>query len=84
MKERKEGRMLTETQVLDVLRGYKEDKLTLDEAKNSLLDLFHKPTQSLLIQGVSDELSRRLDIIDSETDDFTRRCMISNLTIDLL
>ena len=54
------------------------------EAKEQLLDLFAVSSRTLVPIEIKDELQRRIGIIESETDDFTRQSMISNLTIDLI
>ena len=54
------------------------------EAKEQLLDLFAVSSRNLVLIEIKDELQRRIGIIESETDDFTRQSMISNLTIDLI
>ena len=54
------------------------------EAKEQLLDLFIVSSRTLVPIEIKDELQRRIGIIESETDDFTRQSMISNLTIDLI
>ena len=54
------------------------------EAKEQLLDLFAVSSRNLVSIEIKDELQRRIGIIESETDDFTRQSMISNLTIDLI
>ena len=54
------------------------------EAKEQLLDLFAVSSRTLVQNEIKDELQRRIGIIESETDDFTRQSMISNLTIDLI
>jgi hypothetical protein len=54
------------------------------EAKEQLLDLFVVSSRTLVPIEIKDELQRRIGIIESETDDFTRQSMISNLTIDLI
>ena len=54
------------------------------EAKQQLLDLFAVSSRTLVPIEIKDELQRRIGIIESETDDFTRQSMISNLTIDLI
>ena len=54
------------------------------EAKEQLLDLFAVSSRTLVPTEIKDELQRRIGIIESETDDFTRQSMISNLTIDLI
>ena len=54
------------------------------EVKEQLLDLFAVSSRNLVLIEIKDELQRRIGIIESETDDFTRQSMISNLTIDLI
>ena len=54
------------------------------EAKEQLLDLFVLSSRTLVPIEIKDELQRRIGIIESETDDFTRQSMISNLTVDLI
>ena len=54
------------------------------EAKEQLLDLFAVSSRNLVSIEIKDELQRRIGIIESETDDFKRQSMISNLTIDLI
>ena len=54
------------------------------EVKEQLLDLFAVSSRTLVQNEIKDELQRRIGIIESETDDFTRQSMISNLTIDLI
>ena len=56
------------------------DDFTVDK----LLDLFAVSSRTLVPIEIKDELQRRIWIIESETDDFTRQSMISNLTIDLI
>ena len=62
----------------------------IDQILESLYDRVIEPTEAkeqlldLVSIEIKDELQRRIGIIESETDDFTRQSMISNLTIDLI
>ena len=71
-------------QTLSILEKVKTGELTTQVAQEQLLDLFAVSSRTLVPIEIKDELQRRIGIIESETDDFTRQSMISNITIDLI
>ena len=72
------------TEILEIVTQHKFDHISSEQAVSELLNLFDVSSRTLVPQDVKDELQRRIGIIESETDDFTRQSMISNLTIDLI
>ena len=73
-----------ETEMLEIITQHKYDHISSEQAVSELLDLFAVSSRTLVPIEIKDELQRRIGIIESETDDFTRQSMISNLTIDLI
>ena len=73
-----------ETEILEIITQHKYDHISSEQAVSELLDLFAVSSRTLVPIEIKDELQRRIGIIESETDDFTRQSMISNLTIDLI
>ena len=71
-------------EILEIITQHKFDHISSEQAVSELLDLFAVSSRTLVTQDIKDELQRRTGIIESETDDFTRQSMISNLTIDLV
>ena len=71
-------------ELLDIAKKLYHNHLTPETATNLLLDLFAVSSRTLIPNEIKDELQRRIGIIESETDDFTRQSMISNLTTDLI
>ena len=72
------------TEILEIIIQHKFDHISSEQAVSELLDLFVDSSRTLVPTEIKDELQRRIGIIESETDDFTRQSMISNLTIDLI
>ena len=72
------------TEILGIITQHKFDHISSEQAISELLDLFVVSSRTLVPIEIKDELQRRIGIIESETDDFTRQSMISNLTIDLI
>ena len=72
------------TKILEIIIQHKFDHISSEQAVSELLDLFVVSSRTLVPIEIKDELQRRIGIIESETDDFTRQSMISNLTIDLI
>ena len=72
------------TEILEIIIQHKFDHISSEQAVSELLDLFVVSSRTLVPIEIKDELQRRISIIESETDDFTRQSMISNLTIDLI
>ena len=72
------------TEILEIITQHKFDHISSEQAVSELLDLFAVSSRTLVPIEIKDELQRRIGIIESETDDFTRQSMISNLTIDLI
>lgn len=72
------------TEILEIIIQHKFDHISSEQAVSELLDLFVVSSRTLVPIEIKDELQRRIGIIESETDDFTRQSMISNLTIDLI
>lgn len=72
------------TEILEIIIQHKFDHISSEQAVSELLDLFVISSRTLVPIEIKDELQRRISIIESETDDFTRQSMISNLTIDLI
>ena len=72
------------TEILEIITQHKYDHISSEQAISELLDLFAVSSRTLVPIEIKDELQRRIGIIESETDDFTRQSMISNLTIDLI
>lgn len=72
------------TEILEIITQHKFDHISSEQAVSELLDLFVVSSRTLVPIEIKDELQRRIGIIESETDDFTRQSMISNLTIDLI
>lgn len=72
------------TEILEIITQHKYDHISSEQAVSELLDLFAVSSRTLVPIEIKDELQRRIGIIESETDDFTRQSMISNLTIDLI
>ena len=72
------------TEILEIITQHKFDHISSEQAITELLDLFAVSSRTLVPIEIKDELQRRIGIIESETDDFTRQSMISNLTIDLI
>ena len=72
------------TEILEIISQHKFDHISSEQAVSELLDLFAVSSRTLVPIEIKDELQRRIGIIESETDDFTRQSMISNLTIDLI
>lgn len=72
------------TEILEIITQHKYDHISSEQAITELLDLFAVSSRTLVPIEIKDELQRRIGIIESETDDFTRQSMISNLTIDLI
>ena len=72
------------TEILEIITQHKFDHISSEQAISELLDLFVVSSRTLVPIEIKDELQRRIGIIESETDDFTRQSMISNLTIDLI
>ena len=70
--------------ILEIITQHKFDHISSEQAVSELLDLFAVSSRTLVPQDIKDELQRRIGVIESETDDFTRQSMISNLTIDLV
>lgn len=70
--------------ILEIITQHKFDHISSEKAVSELLDLFAVSSRTLIPNEIKDELQRRIGIIESETDDFTRQLMISNLTIDLI
>ena len=71
-------------EILEIITQHKYDHISSEQALSELLDLFAVGSRTLVPIEIKDELQRRIGIIESETDDFTRQSMISNLTIDLI
>ena len=71
-------------EILEIITQHKFDHISSEQAVSELLDLFAVSSRTLVPNEIKDELQRRIGIIESETDDFTRQSMISNLTIDLI
>ena len=71
-------------EILEIITQHKYDHISSEQAVSELLDLFAVSSRTLVPQDIKDELQRRIGIIESETDNFTRQSMISNLTIDLV
>jgi hypothetical protein len=71
-------------EILEIITQHKHDHINSEQAVSELLDLFAVSSRTLVPIEIKDELQRRIGIIESETDDFTRQSMISNLTIDLI
>ena len=71
-------------EILEIITQHKLDHISSEQAITELLDLFAVSSRTLVQIEIKDELQRRIGIIESETDDFTRQSMISNLTIDLI
>ena len=71
------------TEILEIITQHKFDHISSEQAVSELLDLFVVSSRTLVPIEIKDELQRRIGIIESETDDFTRQSMISNLTVDL-
>ena len=71
-------------EILEVITQHKFEHISSEQAVSELLDLFAVSSRTLVPTEIKDELQRRIGIIESETDDFTRQSMISNLTIDLI
>ena len=71
-------------EILEIITQHKFDQISSEQAVSELLDLFAVSSRTLVPNEIKDELQRRIGIIESETDDFTRQSMISNLTIDLI
>ena len=71
-------------EILEIITQHKFDHISSEQAVSELLDLFAVSSRTLVPIEIKDELQRRIRIIESETDDFTRQSMISNLTIDLI
>lgn len=72
------------TEILEIITQHKFDHISSEQAVSELLDLFVVSSRTLVPIEIKDELQRRIGIIESETDDFTRQSMISNLTVDLI
>ena len=72
------------TEILEIITQHKFDHISSEQAVSELLDLFAVSSRTLVPIEIKDELQRRIGIIESETDDFTRQSMISNITIDLI
>ena len=72
------------TEILEIITQHKYDHISSEQAVSELLDLFVVSSRTLVPIEIKDELQRRIGIIESETDDFTRQSMISNLTVDLI
>ena len=72
------------TEILEIITQHKFDHISSEQAVSELLDLFAVSSRTLVPIEIKDELQRRIGIIESETDDFTRQSMISNLTVDLI
>ena len=72
------------TEILEIITQHKFDHISSEQAVSELLYLFAVSSCTLVPIEIKDELQRRIGIIESETDDFTRQSMISNLTIDLI
>lgn len=72
------------TEILEIITQHKYDHISSEQALSELLDLFAVSSRTLVPIEIKYELQRRIGIIESETDDFTRQSMISNLTIDLI
>ena len=72
------------TEILEIISQHKFDHISSEQAVSELLDLFAVSSLTLVPIEIKDELQRRIGIIESETDDFTRQSMISNLTVDLI
>lgn len=72
------------TEILEIITQHKYDNISSEQAVSELLDLFAASSRTLVPIEIKDELQRRIGIIESEIDDFTRQSMISNLTIDLI
>ena len=70
--------------ILEIIIQHKFDHISSEQAVSELLDLFVVSSRTLVPQDIKDELQRRIGVIESETDDFTRQSMISNLIIDLV
>lgn len=70
--------------ILEIITQHKFDHISSEQAVSELLDLFAVSSRTLVPNEIKDELQRRIGIIESETDDFTRQSMISNLTVDLV
>lgn len=73
-----------EEEIYYLLTAVQNGEQSIGETANQLLDLFAISSRTLVPNEIKDELQRRIGIIESETDDFTRQSMISNLTIDLI
>jgi len=71
-------------EILEIITQHKFDNISSEQAVLELLDLFVVSSRTLVPQDIKYELQRRICIIESETDDFTRQSMISNLTVDLV
>lgn len=71
-------------EILEIIIQHKFDHISSEQAVSELLDLFAVSSRTLVPTEIKDELQRRIGMIESETDDFTRQSMISNLTIDLI
>ena len=71
-------------EILEIITQHKFDHISSEQAVSELLDLFAVSSRTLVPIEIKDELQRRIGIIESETDDFTRQSMISNLTVDLI
>ena len=71
-------------EILEIITQHKYDHISSEQAVSELLDLFAVSSRTLVPQEIKYELQRRIGIIESETDDFTRQSMISNLTVDLV
>ena len=71
-------------EILEIITQHKFDHISSEQAVSELLDLFAVSSRTLVPIEIKDELQRRIGIIESETDDFTRQSMISNITIDLI
>ena len=71
-------------EILEIITQHKCDHISSEKAVSELLDLFAVSSRTLVPQEIKNELQRRIGIIESETDYFTRQSMISNLTIDLV
>ena len=71
-------------EILEIITQHKFDHISSEQAVSELLDLFAVSSRTLVPKDIKDELQRRIGIIESETDDFTRRSMISSLTVDLV
>lgn len=70
--------------ILEIITQHKFDNISSEQAVSKLLDLFAVNSRTLIPNEIKYELQRRIGIIESETDDFTRQSMISNITVDLI